>query len=297
MIIFYSICPWYQVRLDSVLYNDDTKLVTTVTLVYEFTQIAVFRTIDTSTQLLDSSLSENKLGDIDNPILYYLVVFFVCVLVDICRELLELKSVGLRKYFKLSKLVVVFELVLCVAMLELILHRDVVVLELLEEMRETRFKHKQTETYVNIRFPSDLYFLIQLVDSALIVLLLVELGIHSQGYQFPQRALKIIVGLTSAVVFPLLVMALFALVGYALFIDTEKYTSLFNAFYNVLIFMFRTKETDNRDLWCVHPEWGKAYAAVVGFLMEIVIVNAFLIEFVHVYERVRHESNTAKHQP
>ena len=51
-------------RLDSVLYNDDTKLVTTVTLVYEFTQIAVIRTIDTSTQLLESSLSEENLGDL-----------------------------------------------------------------------------------------------------------------------------------------------------------------------------------------------------------------------------------------
>ena len=283
-------------RLDSVLYNDDTKLVTTVTLVYEFTQIAVIRTIDTSTQLLESSLSENNLGDISNPILYLLVVFFICVLVDIFTELLEIKTVGFRAYLKLSKLVVVFEVLLCIAVLALILHRDVVVLELLEELRETRFNHKQTEIYVNIRFPSVLYFLIQLVDSALIVLLVVKLGVHSQGYQFPKRLLKTIVGLTNAVVFPLLALALFSLIGFALFKDTDKFYTLRSSFYSVIIYMFRTKQSDNEDLWSVHPRWGRAYAGIVGFLMEIVFVNCFLIEFVHVYERVKHQIVAAKHK-
>ena len=64
--------------------------------------------------------------------------------------------------------------------------------------------------------------------------------------------------------------------------------------------MFRTKASDNTALWALHPVKGPFYACIVGALLEILIVNTFIIEFVHVYERVKIESrarHAAQHTP
>ena len=276
-----------MVRMDSVLYNDDTKMVTTVTVVYEFTQVAIFRSIDADTQLLMSSFS--NLDDPSNIAVLLLAVFAICVLVEMLMELAELKTLGFRKYLRLSKLGVMFEICLCVTMVVLNVYKELLIQRVLKDLREVRFLLQHTEVYVNVRSRQDLAFAIEATDTALIILLVVQLGVHSQGYQFPKRVLKIIIGLHGALFFPFLVMFGSTIIAFMWFVTVENFTDPISCFYNVLIYMMRQNYKDNMDLWEMFPTKGRLYTGTVGFLMNIIVLNAFIIEFVHVYEKVKKE--------
>ena len=125
------------------------------------------------------------------------------------------------------------------------------------------------------------------MNAALITLLLYQLGVHSQGYYFPRKTLKIISRLNGAVIFPLLVLILSTLVGYALFGDTENFHTFQDSFDSVFLLFFG--ETISDSLFDVHRVLGNAFTYIVGALLSVLIVNVFTTEFMYVYEKVHHE--------
>ena len=113
-----------------------------------------------------------------------LVVFSIYLSGIVLKELRSIRDLGLRRYLKWSKLVVLFEVALCVSMVILFHFKDTKTQELLDEVRETRFDLLHTETYVNLRAGLYLDAWIQLTYSILILVHIVKLGLYAKDISF-----------------------------------------------------------------------------------------------------------------
>ena len=274
------------VRLDFVVYNENTKMVTTVTEVYEFTQIGIFRSILTDTGLLMTLLSD--LDNLGNPKFIFLVIFATFMIVDIFLEFLALYRLGIRRYLTLSRLVIFLQLALSLAMLLLSIYKEKLTEDLLEQIREDRFNLKTDETYVNFRSRVKLDKWFHLAESSLIVLLLGRLAVISKEYRFPNRAVQTVIRLKNALIFPFATLFLASLLGYMLFPEVEGFYKLFpDSIFTVVLLMFRPKLDENKELIALYPKSGLWYICMVGALMEIFVINTFIIQFIDSYDRAK----------